>query len=119
MASYNTMELTALLIWSLHRILRWDALDIVIVDNGSTDGSALMLADLNAAGICHVMVNAANRHVAALRRLVDALEAAQVDAARRCGWYWHEIAVELGVTKQAVHQKHGGRDVEPGPRKDA
>jgi hypothetical protein len=56
------------------------------------------------------------RAVAALRRLVDALEIAQVDNARRRGWYWHEIAVELGVTKQAVHQKHAGRATEVGPR---
>ena len=56
------------------------------------------------------------RAVAALRRLVDSLEAAQVDNARRRGWYWHEIAVELGVSKQAVHQKHSVRDVAVGPR---
>ena len=56
------------------------------------------------------------RAVAALRRLVDSLEVAQVDNARRRGWYWQEIAVELGVTKQAVHQKHSVRDVAVGPR---
>jgi hypothetical protein len=59
------------------------------------------------------------RAVAALRRLVEGLEAAQVDNARRHGWYWQEIATELGVTKQAVHQKHASRDIEVGPRRDA
>lgn len=47
--------------------------------------------------------------VAALRRLVDRLEALQVDNARRRGWSWEEIGAALGVSKQAVHKKHGGR----------
>jgi hypothetical protein len=49
------------------------------------------------------------RAVAALRGLVEALEALQVDNARAKGWSWQEIAGRLGVTKQAVHQKHGPR----------
>jgi len=49
------------------------------------------------------------RGVAALRRLVEKLETLQVDRARDLGWSWAQIAVELGVSKQAVHQKHGGR----------
>lgn len=49
------------------------------------------------------------RAVAALRRLVDVLEALQVENARAAGWKWSEIAVGLGVSKQAVHQKHGRR----------
>lgn len=49
------------------------------------------------------------RAVAALRGLVEALEALQVDNARANGWSWQEIAGRLGVTKQAVHQKHGPR----------
>ena len=44
--------------------------------------------------------------VAALRDLVDALEALQVDNARTRGWTWKAIADQLGVTKQAVHQKY-------------
>ncbi len=49
------------------------------------------------------------RAVAALRRLVERLEALQVDAARRLGWSWEEIGQALGVSKQAVHKKHGRR----------
>jgi len=49
------------------------------------------------------------RAVAALRRLVDRLEALQVDNARRRGWSWEEIGAALGVSKQAVHKKHGNR----------
>ncbi|GAA4997525.1 RNA polymerase subunit sigma-70 [Actinopolymorpha pittospori] len=44
--------------------------------------------------------------VAALRGLVEVLEALQVDNARAKGWTWKTIAERLGVTKQAVHQKY-------------
>ncbi|GAA2760860.1 hypothetical protein [Actinopolymorpha rutila] len=44
--------------------------------------------------------------VAALRGLVDVLEALQVDNARTKGWTWKTISEQLGVTKQAVHQKY-------------
>ncbi len=46
------------------------------------------------------------RSVAALRRLVEQLEALHVGRARALGWSWQEIACELGVTKQTVHRKH-------------
>jgi ribosome-binding protein aMBF1 (putative translation factor) len=53
------------------------------------------------------------RAVAALRRLVEQLEALQVEAARDLGWSWAEVAAALGVSKQAVHKKHAG-NVLPG-----
>ncbi len=46
--------------------------------------------------------------VAALRELLETLEALQVDNARERGWSWQQIAGALGVSKQAVHKKHGG-----------
>jgi hypothetical protein len=49
------------------------------------------------------------RAVAALRGLLEVLEALQIDNARANGWSWQQIASRLGVTKQAVHQKHGPR----------
>jgi DNA-directed RNA polymerase specialized sigma24 family protein len=49
------------------------------------------------------------RAVAALRRLLEQLEAVQVTNARRNGWSWQEIADSLGVSRQAVHKKHRGR----------
>ena len=49
------------------------------------------------------------RAVAALRRLLERLEAIHVDGARTHGLSWQEIADELGVSKQAVHKKHGKR----------
>ena len=47
--------------------------------------------------------------VVALRRLLEVLEALQVDNARAQGWSWRDIADRLGLTKQAVHYKHGSR----------
>lgn len=49
------------------------------------------------------------RAVAALRRLLEHLEALQVDRAREAGWSWQDIADVLGVSRQAVHQKHRRR----------
>jgi len=48
------------------------------------------------------------RAVAALRTLAEQLESLHVDRARRLGWSWAQIAAELGVSRQAAHQKHGG-----------
>jgi 16S rRNA G527 N7-methylase RsmG len=49
------------------------------------------------------------RAVASLKQLAEQLESLQVDRARALGWSWSQIAAELGVSKQAVHQKHGER----------
>jgi DNA-directed RNA polymerase specialized sigma24 family protein len=47
--------------------------------------------------------------VVALRRTLEALEAAQVENAFIVGWSWTRIAEVLGVSKQAVHKKHAKR----------
>lgn len=54
--------------------------------------------------------------VAALRGLVEVLEALNVEHARAEGWSWKAIATRLGVTKQAVHKKYGGRRFRLGRR---
>ncbi len=56
--------------------------------------------------------------VVALRRTLEALEAAQVENALIAGWTWARIAEVLGVSKQAVHKKHAKRirDRYPGER---
>ncbi len=53
------------------------------------------------------------RAVCALRDLTERLEALQVGNARARGWSWQEIAVLLGVSKQAVHKKHARRRYTP------
>ena len=47
--------------------------------------------------------------VVALRRMLEALESAQVENAVVAGWSWARIAEVLGVSKQAVHKKHAKR----------
>jgi hypothetical protein len=51
------------------------------------------------------------RAVAELRRQVDRLTAVQVRRARNQGVSWVLIAQALGVSKQAVHKKFGGRGI--------
>ena len=45
----------------------------------------------------------------ALRRLLEMVEAAQVENAYVAGWSWARIAEVLGVSRQAVHKKHAKR----------
>jgi hypothetical protein len=51
--------------------------------------------------------------VASLRALLEAVEELQVRRARELGWSWQQIAVLLGVSKQAVHQKYGNAERRP------
>ena len=57
--------------------------------------------------------------VVALRRTLEALEAAQVENAFTAGWSWARIAEVLGVSKQAVHKKHARRLREKYPGEEA
>jgi hypothetical protein len=52
---------------------------------------------------------------ARLRKESERLEAVLVRRARNNGVTWPEIATALGVSKQAVHKKHGGRRLFGGP----
>ena len=47
--------------------------------------------------------------VASLRLLLESLEELHVENARRLGWSWQQVAASLGVSRQAVHKKHGRR----------
>lgn len=49
------------------------------------------------------------RAIASLRALTERLELAQVEAGLRAGMGWPEIALALGVTRQAVHKKYARR----------
>jgi glycosyltransferase involved in cell wall biosynthesis len=84
--SYNTRELTALLLWSLRRILAWQSLEIVAVDNGSRDGSAELLAKIDAAGGCRLISNASNAmHGPALTQAMSFLASRGSELP---GWVW-------------------------------
>jgi hypothetical protein len=47
--------------------------------------------------------------VASLRTLAERLEALHVASARERGWSWEQVGAALGVSRQAVHRKHGRR----------
>lgn len=49
------------------------------------------------------------REAAALRHRLDGQEEILVHRARVAGTTWAQIAEALGVSKQAVHKKYGGR----------
>jgi glycosyltransferase involved in cell wall biosynthesis len=84
--SYNTRELTALLLWSLRRILAWESLEIVVVDNGSADGSAELLAKIDAVGGCRLIPNASNvMHGPALTQAMSFLASGGSELPR---WVW-------------------------------
>lgn len=52
---------------------------------------------------------AALRAAAELRRQTERLEGQLVRRARNQGLSWAEVAAQLGVSKQTVHRKYGGR----------
>lgn len=52
--------------------------------------------------------------VVALRQLADEREAVEVERAMRAGWSWSQVAEALGVSRQAVHQKHAKRLIQSG-----
>lgn len=78
--SYNTKELTALLLWSLHRVLELANFSILIVDNASTDGSAALLRQARDAGLCDVVENSTNLgHGPALNVAMNEAHVAKAD----------------------------------------
>lgn len=84
--SYNTRELTALMLWSLRRILEWESLEIVVVDNGSKDGLAELLAKVDTAGGCRLIPNAGNAmHGPALTQAMSFLASRGSELPR---WVW-------------------------------
>lgn len=60
--NYNTKGLIAQFLWSVYRFLDDTVQSIVIVDNGSTDGSVELLQALAAADLCELIRNTENRH---------------------------------------------------------
>jgi glycosyltransferase involved in cell wall biosynthesis len=60
--NHNTRRLIAQLVYSLYRTLRPPAFRLVVVDNGSSDGSAELLSAVAAAGLCDLIRNPDNRY---------------------------------------------------------
>jgi GT2 family glycosyltransferase len=83
MVSYNTIAVTAQAIYALLRTIRTPDMRLVVVDNGSTDGSGELLTALAAAGLCEVIANSDQRyHGPALTQAMDHLAATQTSDCR-------------------------------------
>lgn len=60
--NYNTKPMIARLLWSLYRFLGDELRSVVVVDNGSADGSLDLLQAAAEAGLCELILNQQNRH---------------------------------------------------------
>src|ERR1039457_4379831 len=66
--------------------LMWESLEVIVVDNGSKDGSAELLARIAAAGGCRLVANATNRmHGPALTQAMSFLASRESDLPQ---WVW-------------------------------
>jgi hypothetical protein len=88
--NYNTAPLIALLLWSLYQVMDTALLEqVVVVDNGSTDGSAELLSRLAGAGLCHLVANAENRsHGPGINQGISYLAQRAHETGRGPAWVW-------------------------------
>ena len=87
--NYNTKNLIALLLWSLHRFLGDELRSIVVVDNGSSDGSVELLRAAADAGLCELIINQENRHHGpALSQAISYLACSQQSSTDTRPWLW-------------------------------
>lgn len=86
--NFNTRDLVAFLLWSIYRYVRPEVASMVVVDNGSTDGSLELLSACAEAGLCDLIANRVNRyHGPALNQVTSYLGQRRVDG-EEVGWLW-------------------------------
>ena len=86
--SYNTRDLVAFLLWSIYRHVEPEVLQVVVVDNGSTDGSRELLRACAEAGLCNLIANPVNHYHGPGLNQVASYVAAQRSRGQEVGWLW-------------------------------
>ena len=86
--SHNTRELLAFLLWSVHRHIAPHVVQVVVVDNDSTDGSRELVSACAEAGLCDLIANPVNRYHGPGLNQVASHVAAQRSRGEEVGWLW-------------------------------
>lgn len=112
--SHNTLDLVALLIWSVYRSVSSAVSRVVVVDNASDDGSLEFLLECQDARLCEVIANPTNRyHGPALNQVVSHLTRQQLRGEAVESWVWlldSDCVVARGDT--VTHARRHARDTD-------
>ena len=85
--NYNTRRLVSMLLWSVYRFLGSELRSVVVVDNGSSDGSTEILQACARAGLCEAILNDTNRyHGPGMSQALSHCASRAVDGDRP--WLW-------------------------------
>ena len=87
--NYNTKRLVSILLWSLYRFLGSELRSVVVVDNGSSDGSSDILRACARAGLCELIPNGTNRcHGPAISQALSHCASRSTGADGDRPWFW-------------------------------
>ena len=87
--NYNTKRLVSMLRWSLYRFLGSELRSVVVVDNGSSDGSTEILQACARTGLCELIPNGTNRyHGPGISQALSHCASRSTDAHGDRPWLW-------------------------------